>query len=229
MSLTVKRKKANRIPPVPGGSYISACIGIIDVGEQYDKFPGEKQGKYASKVIFLFELVGETVEVDGEQKPRWLSLEMTQSLHERAALYKTLTAWLGRPLTEDELSIEGCGFDLAQMLGKNCMLSVSLNEKDGEQYNKITGVMGVPKGLQISKPESEPLLFDIDDRDEAVFAKLPEWIQKKIEKSTQYQLDPPEETPSDAAAAPEPPEARKQPETAPQEPPEESGKDGCPI
>lgn len=214
MSLTVKRKKASRVPPVAGGSYVSACIGIIDIGEQYDKFPGEKQGKYTSKVIFLFELLGETVEIDGEQNPRWLSLEMTQSLHERSALYKTLTAWLGRPLTEDELSIEGCGFDLTQMIGKNCMLSVSLNEKDGEQYNKITGTMGVPKGLQVEKPISEFLKFDIDDRDESVFEKLPEWIQKKIRKSTQYQIDPPEDSP---------------PESDSTDTPKENEKDDCPI
>lgn len=227
MSLMVKRKKTNRIPPVAGGSYASACIGIIDIGEQYEKFKDEKQGKYCSKVIFLFELLDETVNVDGEQKPRWLSMEMTQSLHERAKLYKTLTAWLGRPLTEDELSLTGSGFDLTQMLGKNCLLSVSLEEKDGEQYNKIIGVMGVPKGLKIGKPESETLLFDIDDRNEEVFEKLPEWIQKKIEKSTQYQIDPPEETPPEDATQEDRPAPEDQPE--PTEDSEENGKDACPI
>lgn len=221
MSLIMKRKKVNRVPPVAGGSYASACVGIIDIGEQYEKFKDEKQGKYVSKVIFLFELLGETVEVDGEQKPRWLSLEMTQSLHERSKMYKTLTAWLGRPLTENELSLEGSGFDLLQMAGKNCLLSVSLAEKDGDQYNKITGVMGVPKGLAVGKPESEILVFDIDNRDEAVFAKLPEWIQQKIEKSTQYQIDPPEETP--------PVEAETSGQAARQEAPADSGKDACPI
>lgn len=225
MSLTVKRKKENRVPPVAGGSYAAACVGIIDIGEQYEKFKDEKQGKYVSKVIFLFELLGETVNVDGEHKPRWLSMEMTQSLHERSKLYKTLTAWLGRPLTEDELSLEGSGFDLTQMLGKNCLLSVSLEEKDSEQYNKITGAMGVPKSLQVGKPESELLLFDIDDRDEAVFAKLPEWIQKKIEKSTQYQIDPPEETPPEDAFL----EGRSAPETRPEPPEDADGKDACPI
>lgn len=222
MSLKVKRKKANRVPPVSGGSYASACIGIIDIGEQYEKFKDEKQGRYCSKVIFLFELLGETVDVDGEQKPRWLSMETTQSLHERAKLYKTLTAWLGRPLTEDELSLTGSGFDLSQMLGKNCLLSVSLEEKDGDQYNKIIGVMGVPKGLKVGKPESETLLFDIDDWDEEVFAKLPEWIQKKIEKSTQYQIDPPED-----AVQTEPPALEVRLE--PPEDSEEDGKDACPI
>lgn len=224
MSLKVKRKKANRVPPVAGGSYASSCVGIIDIGEQYEKYKDEKQGKYCSKVIFLFELLGETVNVDGEQKPRWLSMEMTQSLHERAKLYKTLTAWLGRPLTEDELSLSGNGFDLTQMLGKNCLLSVSLEEKDSEQYNKITGVMGVPKGLKVGSPESEMLLFDIDDRDEEVFAKLPEWIQKKIEKSTQYQIDPPEETLPEEVAQEEAVQAEAPPEDA-----EEGKKDVCPI
>ena len=218
MGLTVKRKKANRVPPVAGGSYVSACIGVIDIGEQFEKYKDEKQGKYVSKVVFLFELLGETVLVDGEQKPRWLSMEMTKSLHERSKLYKTLTAWLGRQLTEDELSIEGSGFNLAQMAGKNCLLSVSLKEKDGESSNQISGVMGVPKGLPIGKPESELLLFDIDDRDEAVFEKLPGWIQEKIRKSTQYQIDPPEDAPPEGA------------DTAAQAPPTQPGKAGeCPI
>lgn len=219
MSLTVKRKKANRLPPVDGGSYTAACVGIIDIGEQFEKFQAEKQGKYVSKLILIFELLGQTVEVDGEKKPRWLSKEYLASLNEKSNLFKTLTAWRGKPFTEDELSIDGAGFDLKQMAGQHCLLSVTLEEKDGEKYNKVTGVMGVPKGLKLDPPESEILIFDIDDRDEAVFAKLPEWIQTKIRKSTQYQIDPPDEML----------DGEDQPAETALPAQETAGRDACPI
>lgn len=229
MSLKVKRKKENQIPLVPGGSYPSTCVGMIDLGQQYEKYQGRKQGSYTSKQLMIFELIGETVEIDGEQQPRWLYLETAQSLKETSKLYKTLTSWLGRPLTESELDADGDGFDMLQMLGESCILSVTVKDKvngDG-QRNEITGVIGLPKGLKIEKPKSELLAFDIDDRDEAVFEKLPEWIQKKIEKSTQYQIDPPEETPPEDAAQVESPAPEVQPE--PPENSEEDGKDACPI
>ena len=35
MSLKAKRKPANNIPPLDGGTYMSVCVGVIDLGEQY--------------------------------------------------------------------------------------------------------------------------------------------------------------------------------------------------
>ena len=73
MSLKAKRKPANNIPPVDGGTYMAVCIGVIDLGEQYRQFEKQKQGRYVNECMFIFEIPSERVQVDGEDKPRWLS------------------------------------------------------------------------------------------------------------------------------------------------------------
>lgn len=189
MSLKLKRKKRTTVPPLAGGTYLGICIGIIDIGEQYN----QNFKNYADKLMLLFEISGETVNVDGEDKPRWLSREYTASLNEKAALYKHLVAWRSRDFTEGELDTDGDGFDIESMLGQPCMLTVIVKDGDNGTYNRIENIAALPKGVPAPTTEQELLAYDIDERDEEVFAKLPEWIQDKIKKSTQFAENPPED------------------------------------
>ncbi len=189
MSLKLKRKKRTTVPPLAGGTYLAICIGIVDIGEQYN----QTFKNYNDKLMLLFEISGETVNVDGEDKPRWLSREYTASLNEKAALYKHLVAWRSRDFTENELDTDGDGFDIESMLGKPCMLTVIEKDGDNGTYNRIENIAALPKGVPAPTTEQELLAYDIDERDEEVFAKLPEWIQDKIKKSTQFAENPPED------------------------------------
>ena len=192
MSLTIRRKPANNISPLPGGTYMGVCIAVVDLGEQYEQFDKQKQGKYVEQCMFIFELPSERVEVDGEDKPRWISSRrLTQSLHERSKLSSILESWRGQPLSEQEISD---GFDLSAMLGQPAMLTVSIKErKDGTQRNQLTAVSGFPKGTPTPQAESELIRFDADEPDAEALAKLPEWVQDIIAKSTQFAQDPPVE------------------------------------
>lgn len=67
--MKIKDRAKPKAPPVEPGVYIAICVGVVDLGEQYS----EKFKNYSNKVKFIWELVGETIEVDGEQKPRQLS------------------------------------------------------------------------------------------------------------------------------------------------------------
>lgn len=189
MSLKLKQKKRSIVPPLSGGTYLATCIGVIDVGEQYN----QNFNNYTDKLMLLFEVAGETVDVDGEAKPRWLSIEYTASLNGKATLYKHLVSWLSREFTEEELDENGDGFDIASMLGMPCMLTVIVKEGKNGAYNRIENIAALPKGIPAPQTEGELLAYDIDERDEEVFQKLPEWIQTKIKKSTQFAENPPED------------------------------------
>ena len=69
MGLKIKDRAKPKLPPLEPGVYIAVCVGVIDLGEQYS----EKFKNYRNEVQFVWELAGETVEVDGEVKPRQLS------------------------------------------------------------------------------------------------------------------------------------------------------------
>lgn len=155
----------------------------MDLGEQYS----EKFKNYSDKVLVIWEIPSQTVTVDGEEKPRWLSKDYSASLNEKSNLYKTLVSWRGKAFTEQELSEDGDGFDMKSMLGAGCLIQVIVEEKENGPYNQITSVIGFPVGMDAPKSQTELMAFDMDAWDNALLEKLPEWIQERIKKSTQYQ------------------------------------------
>lgn len=183
MGLNVKKKKGSSLPPMDAGTYPALCIGIVDLGEQYS----EKFKNYSDKVLVIWEIPSQTVTIDGEEKPRWLSKDYAASLNEKSNLYKTLVSWRGKAFTEAELSEEGEGFDLTSMLGAGCLIQVIVEEKENGPYNQITSVIGMPVGMPGPTSGTEKIAFDMDNWSNEVFEKLPEWIQDRIKKSTQYQ------------------------------------------
>lgn len=177
MSLKIKDRAKPAVPPVEPGVYMAACVGVVDLGEQYsDKFKN-----YSNKVMLTFELLGETVEIDGEQKPRQISKIFAFAMGAKSGLRKFLQSWDGKTLSDEQTAEE----DLSQRLGRTCQLQIVLNET-GDKAN-IDNIMAVPRGIQLAKPQSEMILFDLDEFDQATFDKLSEWTQETIQKSSQWQ------------------------------------------
>lgn len=180
MSLKVKNKSKPALPPVNGGTYQARCVGIVDLGEQHNSL----FNKYEDKVLFIWELPSVTVEVDGEMKPRWLSRDFSMTISEKSNLAKFLVPWRGKNFTDEELN--GEGYDLRERLGEACFLQVIVEDKDGKQFNRITSCMGYPEGVPLPVSDTELLWFDIDEWNDEVFQKLPEWVQDRVKRSTQY-------------------------------------------
>ena len=186
MSLKIKKKSGSSVPPMEAGTYQAVCVGIIDLGEQYS----ETFKKYNDKLLVIWEIPSQTIEIDGEDKPRWLSKDFSASLHEKSGLYQTLVSWRGKAFTDAELTEDENGFmqfSVLDMLGTGCFLQVIVEEKDSGSYNRITSVISLPAGMSAPATETPLIAFDIDTWDDEVFKSLPEWIQERIKKSTQYQ------------------------------------------
>ena len=166
------------MPPMDAGVYFAVCVGIVDIGHQYS----EKYKKSSPKVILIFEIPSERIEIDGENKPRWISGTYTNSLSKKAKLTESLIAWRGRNFTDPELE----NFDLSAMIGQPATVQVVQNENNGAVYANIAGITGLPKGVPVPTAENEFLVYDIDDPDDAVFEKLPEWIRDRIKASDEY-------------------------------------------
>lgn len=177
MSLKIKDRAKPSVPPVEPGVYMAACVGVIDLGKQYsDKFKN-----YSDKIMLTFELLGETVEIDGEQKPRQISRIFAFARGAKSGLRKFLQSWDGVTLSDEQMENE----DLSKRLGRTCQLQIVLNET-GDKAN-IDNVMAIPKGVQTAKPQSEMILFDLEEFDQATFDKLSDWTREAIQKSEQWQ------------------------------------------
>ena len=165
----------------PTGSHVGRCISIIDLGTQRTTYDGESQIKH--QLILRWELSNELM-ASGEHagKPFTVSRFYTASLHEKAGLRKDLASWRGRDFTPEELK----GFDLQSIIGKPCMLAVGLSEKGKA---KVTSVMGLPKGMNVSPQVNDSFHFTLDAKDysEEAFESLSKGFKGMVEASPEYQ------------------------------------------
>ena len=86
--------------------------------------------------------------------------------------------------TDEELA----GFDLKNILGKSCILTISNSKSaDGKTYTNVTGIAKLMKGMQPVELEKEPLCFDLDSATLDDVDNLPNWIGDQVKKSVTYQ------------------------------------------
>lgn len=183
--MKIKDKAKPKLPPVEPGVYVAVCVGVVDLGEQYS----EKFKKYSNDLKIIWELSGETVEVDGETMPRQLSRTFTISSSKKSNLRTFVSSWMGRQYTDDEFR----ELDLFDLLGRACQLNVVLS--DSGEYANVDSVIPLPKGAKAPPAETPYIKWDMDEWDDGAFDNLPDYLKEKIMKSTQYQkLHLPEET-----------------------------------
>lgn len=186
MAIMISYETKPKYPPLEAGSYAARCYGIVVTGTEYSQL----FDKLSTGVTILWELPTESIETTDEneqpiRKPRTLSQSYTLSLAPKSKLRAALENWRGKAFTDDELR----AFDISKLIGAPCLLNVLLDTKgDGSTYNKVVGVVRVPKGMTVADLYNNRIEFDIRDEATPISAvdKLPEWLQKRIKQSDEY-------------------------------------------
>lgn len=160
--------------PEPG-SYAATCYGVIDIGTQHDEYQGKANNR--RQVILRWEL--EQFMSDG--RPFSVLAYYTASLNEKANLRKHLEAWRGEAFKPEQIKD---GFDLRKLLGAPCMLSII---KTDTGKTKVGAVLKLPKTMPKPEKHNAPVYFSLDEFSEEAWAVQPEWLQKKIAQSPEYQ------------------------------------------
>lgn len=162
------------------GVYPARCIQVIELGHHKNTHPQAKS-ECKAELMIVFEVSGELMQ-DG--RPYTVNWRGTNSLGEKAILRGLLKSWwCGRDFTEDELR----GFELSKILDAPCMLNIAkeAGKKDTTKiYNKILGVMPLPKGMTVADRVNDLVDFGIDDRhNPELFAKIWPWVANIIKES----------------------------------------------
>jgi hypothetical protein len=175
--MLIKGSNNTEFASCPEGSHIARCIKVIDLGTQ----KGEYEGKVTMnrKIMITWELPLELIQ-EGELKgkPFGISQFYTAKLGDKARLRADLKNWRGRDFTPEELN----GFEIKQILGKPCMVSVV---KNGE-YTNVASVMALPKGMSCPDLVNPIVYFSMDEYDEDAFNGLSEKLQAKIRLSPEF-------------------------------------------
>ena len=156
--------------PAPEGIHQAVCCDVIDHGICETKF-GTKPRVELRWVIN---------EVNDDGRLFMVTKRYTASLNEKANLRKDLQNWRGREFTPEELA----GFDPKNVLGKACLLSITLSDKGKA---RVTGVSGIPKGMDVPKQVNPSVYFSLDDFDRHLYEALPKFYKELIAKSPEYQ------------------------------------------
>lgn len=178
MALVAKAGGGERKPfesPQPD-QYPAVCTKVIDLGTHLTEFKDEKTGE--QKLQHQIAVFWELDEKMSDGRPFQVNTFYTLSLNEKSKLYKDLVAWRGKDFTPEELR----GFELANMLGKGCLINIILKNDKAV----VGGVSKLAKGMSAPKPEGELILFDISEWNQDTFNKLTEYWQEKIKSSNEY-------------------------------------------
>ena len=156
------------------GSYPARITQIIDLGYQVqtDWQTGEEKtwddGSVMKKpeVFITYELPTETITVDEEEKPRWLSKTYILSNHEKAALTGVMNA----------AKVEST--NVADLLDKPVGITVGTTSGGKD---KITAVAPMMAGVDVAPLAKTATVFDLDNPNMEVYGKLPNFIKEKLE------------------------------------------------
>lgn len=168
----------NTFEQAPADTHVARCIKLIDLGTQRGEYQG--QPTVRNQVMITWELP-QALMTKGEAsgKPFIVSAFLTNSLGEKAKLRGWLEAWRGKEFTAAELK----KFDLQNILGVPCLVTVIHNEK-GKAV--VQGVTKLPNGFDCPKQVNKSVAFWLDQFSEEAFNALPEGIKNIIAQSDEY-------------------------------------------
>lgn len=167
---------------VPEGSHMAVCYRVIDLGTQRWDYQGEPQ--IGRKVLIGWELHGEADDgaalTTDDGQPLAVSKKYTLSLGRKANLRADIESWRGKAFTQAELD----GFDIGNLLGAACMITIKHEKKGEKTYANVASVTRFPAALKNMKPAPKNVLqlFDVTDPDNRVYEVLPDWIKTQIDQ-----------------------------------------------
>jgi len=136
----------------PAGNLPAVCVGLIDLGTQQDAYQGKP--REVRQLAIVWELAGEQNSKTGRN--HLVAMKFNASLHAKAALRKTIDAWRGVPLKDDE------EFDLFRVVGAPCLLQISHDKTSaGNDIYVIDAVASLPKGMPKPATTFSPIQYQI--------------------------------------------------------------------
>lgn len=169
--------------PPPAGTFPAICYRVIDLGTQSSVFKGKT--KRLHKVMLSWEIHDDEAKMDDGQ-PMSIHQRYTWSMNEKSVLRRDLASWRGKDFTEADFGDNG--FDIRNLLGKACLLTITHKDKDGSTYANMTAVSKLPKGLNVPAQVNAsvylwltPTLFNRD-----AFSKLSDSLQDVIKSAPEY-------------------------------------------
>lgn len=173
-------KGSEAFVPCPAGNHAARVCEVIFIGTVHTEFKGV--AKDVPQIKVSFEVPTELKE-DGT--PYIIStMPITASINKKASFRKLVQ---GIVTLTPEMEKE---FDSDMLIGKECLINVIHNVSKTDSnvvYANITGSSPLPKGMEVPPAITTPFTFDVNTSPLADIEKLPEFIQKLVVSTPEYQ------------------------------------------
>lgn len=180
MSTLPAPNDSGNFEPVPEGTHLALCYRVIDLGTQQSSYQGAPRRTH--KVLVSWEIPGELMS-NGD--PYTIHQRYTWSMSEKALLRQHLESWRGKKFTESDFGPQG--FNIKNLLGIACLLTVVHEKKDGKTYSNIGSISKLMKGMETPPAFNTPIyLWLTPPIDPNVLALLSQGLQETIRKSPEY-------------------------------------------
>lgn len=168
-------QKASDFKTVPEGTHLAVCNAIVDLGMQ----PGSQMYPAAKQQVYIrFEVPGEMIEHDGKEGPAVVGAFFTASMGKKAKLRQFIEGWFAKSFPSEDAASD---FDLSMLIGKAALLNIVHNKSGDKTYANIKTAAPLIKGMEKPALQNEPISFYIAEWDDKEYAKVPEFLRKKIE------------------------------------------------
>jgi hypothetical protein len=167
---------------VPAGTHLAVCYRVIDLGTQDVIYAGEAKQKH--QVLLSWELPDEKM-ADG--RPFTMHSRYTWSMSEKAKLRQQLESWRGTAFTERDFGSQG--FNIKNVLGKACLLTVVHAAKDSKTYANISTISKLMKGMTAPPTTVNEIVYlwlTPDLWEPSTFHKLSDGLKQDIMDSPEY-------------------------------------------
>lgn len=165
--------------PLEVGTHLAICYEVIDFGTQKDVYEGKTT--FRRKIWIGWEVPDQRMD-DG--RPFVIGKRYTLSMNEKSSLRKHLEAWRGVAFTDSDLGDEG-SFDVRNIIGKACALSVTHNERGRAIVSSVIALM---KGTKVPSRTNEDRYLSLDPQEFNVesYHSLSEWMKETIALSPEF-------------------------------------------
>jgi hypothetical protein len=167
---------------VPKGNHVARLYQIIHIGTNEFEYRGET--KKSDKLRLSFELCNEKKAFkEGEEaRPFSVSREFGFSMGPKSHLRPFVEGMIGTALFDEE----AYNFDFDDLLGRECLLNVVHEEKNGNVYANIKGATPLPKGMTAPDIFNDTQMIDVNTSPAEVIEALPEFIKNKMYSSEEW-------------------------------------------
>lgn len=164
---------------IPIGMHRAVFTGLVDLGLQPG---GMYQPAYKAAIIWH---TPDQLTDDG--KVMSITQVYTASMHKKSNLRKLVENLFGKAFPDEKTA---ANFDLKTLLTRACLLNIKHDSKGDKNYANVSSVSPLVQGMEKPVHAGEVLYYSDElpnAEKQAAYAKLPEWLRKKVDEQLQPQ------------------------------------------